>query len=82
MRINLMQLRAFHAVDCAGLARVDFFVSPPNDIQIIDVNTLPGFTPISMYPRLWQHAGVSYPELISKLVDLALERFEEAHTRG
>jgi D-alanine-D-alanine ligase len=60
------------------MARVDFFVTPDDDIRIIEVNTLPGFTPISMYPRLWQHAGMTYPELISRLVDLALERFEEA----
>ncbi len=81
-QVQQYALRAFRAVDCAGLARVDFFVSPPNDIQIIEVNTLPGFTPISMYPRLWQHAGVTYPELISQLVDLALERFEEVHARA
>jgi D-alanine-D-alanine ligase len=71
-------VRAFRAVDCAGMARVDFFVTPDNSIRVIELNTLPGFTPISMYPRLWQHAGMSYPELISRLVDLALERFEEA----
>jgi D-alanine-D-alanine ligase len=71
-------VRAYRAVDCAGLARVDFFVDPPSDVRIIEVNTLPGFTPISMYPRLWQHAGMSYPALISRLVDLAFERFEEA----
>ena len=73
-------LRAYRAVDCAGLARVDFFVQPPDAIQIIEVNTLPGFTPISMYPRLWQHAGVSYPALITRLVELARERFEEARS--
>ena len=71
-------LRAYRAVDCAGLARVDFFVEPPDAIQIIEVNTLPGFTPISMYPRLWQHAGISYPALITRLVELAQQRFQEA----
>jgi D-alanine-D-alanine ligase len=71
-------VRAYQAVDCAGLARVDFFVDPPTDIRIIEVNTLPGFTPISMYPRLWQHAGMTYPALITRLVELAFERFEEA----
>ena len=77
-RVQEYAVRAFRAVDCAGMARVDFFVAPPDGIQIIEVNTLPGFTPISMYPRLWQHAGVTYPALISRLVDLALERYEEA----
>jgi D-alanine-D-alanine ligase len=77
-RVQEYAMRAFRAVDCAGMARVDFFVDPPDSIQIIEVNTLPGFTPISMYPRLWQHAGVSYPALITRLVDLALERYEEA----
>jgi D-alanine-D-alanine ligase len=77
-KVQEYALRAFRAVDCSGMARVDFFVTPPDDIQIIEVNTLPGFTPISMYPRLWQHAGVSYPALISRLVDLALARFKEA----
>jgi D-alanine-D-alanine ligase len=71
-------VRAFRAVDCAGMARVDFFVTPDNSLRVIELNTLPGFTPISMYPRLWQHAGMSYPELISRLVDFAIERFEEA----
>lgn len=77
-RVQEYALRAFRAVDCAGMARVDFFVDPPDSIHLIEVNTLPGFTPISMYPRLWQHAGVSYPALISRLVDLAIERHEEA----
>lgn len=71
-------VHAFRAVDCAGMARVDFFVTPDNSVQIIELNTLPGFTPISMYPRLWQHAGMSYSGLISRLVDLAIERHEEA----
>ena len=79
-RVQEYALRAYRAVDCAGMARVDFFVTPPDDIQIIEVNTLPGFTPISMYPRLWQHAGLSYGDLITRLVDLAFERYEEART--
>ena len=73
-------LRAYQAVDCAGLARVDVFVQPPDSIRIIEVNTLPGFTPISMYPRLWQHAGLSYAGLITRLVELAQERHREART--
>ena len=77
-RVQDAAVRAFRAVDCAGMARVDFFVTPDDSIRVIELNTLPGFTPISMYPRLWQHAGMSYPELISRLVDLAIERYEEA----
>ncbi|MDA1010807.1 MAG: D-alanine--D-alanine ligase [Chloroflexi bacterium] len=70
-------VRAFHALGCSGLSRVDFFVEPSGTVKCIEVNTLPGFTPISMYPRLWQEAGVSYRELISRLVDFALERHAE-----
>lgn len=70
-------VRAFRALDCSGLSRVDFFVEPDGGVKCIELNTLPGFTPISMYPRLWQEAGVSYSELISRLVDFALERHAE-----
>ncbi|MGE0228613.1 MAG: D-alanine--D-alanine ligase family protein [Dehalococcoidia bacterium] len=77
-RVQKAAIAAYVAIDCAGMARVDFFVTPEGDFRIIEVNTLPGFTPISMYPRLWQFAGMSYAELISKLVDLALERRAEA----
>jgi D-alanine-D-alanine ligase len=80
-RVQEYAVRAFRALDCAGLARVDFFVTPTDDIRVIEVNTLPGFTPISMYPRLWQEAGLSYGGLISKLVDLALERHARAASR-
>ncbi len=79
-RIQDLAVQAFRALDCAGMSRVDFFVEPSGDLKCIEVNTLPGFTPISMYPRLWQEAGVSYRELISRLVDLALERHEEVRS--
>ncbi len=81
-RIQDCAVRAFRAVDCAGLARIDFFVTPDDDVRVIEVNTLPGFTPISMYPRLWQEAGLSYPDLIGRLVDLALERHERTAARA
>ena len=67
--------RAFMAVRCSGMARVDFFL--PDDGRgplVNEVNTIPGFTPISMYPRLWQQAGLTYPALIDRLVDLAVGR--------
>jgi D-alanine-D-alanine ligase len=76
-RIQEMALEAFRAIDCAGLARVDFFLTADGQILADEINTLPGFTPISMYPRLWQLAGLSYSALISRLVDLALERYRE-----
>jgi D-alanine-D-alanine ligase len=64
------------------MSRVDFFVEPSGDIKCIEVNTLPGFTPISMYPRLWQEAGVSYRDLITQLVELAFERHEEVRSHA
>jgi D-alanine-D-alanine ligase len=70
-------VRAFRALGCSGLSRVDFFVEPAGTVKCIEVNTLPGFTPISMYPRLWQEAGVTYRALISRLADFALERHAE-----
>ena len=69
--------RAFLALRCAGMARVDFFLTDDGRILLNEVNTIPGFTPISMYPRLWQAAGLSYAGLIDRLIDLAVER----HTR-
>jgi D-alanine-D-alanine ligase len=76
-RIRAMAVDAYRAIDCCGMSRVDFFLTPKGDVFVEELNTIPGFTPGSMYPRLWQVAGVSYPDLISRLVDLGLERFEE-----
>ncbi|MFD3450438.1 D-alanine--D-alanine ligase [Microbacteriaceae bacterium 4G12] len=70
-------IRAFKSLDGAGLTRADFFLTKDGQVYINEVNTMPGFTPFSMFPLLWQHAGVSYPELIQKLVSLAIERHEE-----
>ena len=81
-RVRALAVRAYRALDCAGLARVDFFLEPDGGVKCIEVNTLPGFTPISMYPRLWQEAGLSYRDLISRLVDLAYERFEEVRSHA
>lgn len=66
--------RAFEAVGCEGLARVDFFVLPDGQIVINELNTMPGFTPTSMYPQLWQASGVEYPTLVDRLLQLALQR--------
>lgn len=66
---------AFRAVDCAGCARVDFFVERASGrVLVNEINTMPGFTSISMYPKLWAASGVPYPDLLARLVDLALER--------
>jgi D-alanine-D-alanine ligase len=66
--------RAFVALDCAGLARVDFFVTPDDQVVVNEVNTMPGFTPISMFPRMWAATGVEYPELVDRLIAAALRR--------
>ena len=79
-------IEAFRALGCAGLARVDFFVDEESEaepqIHVLELNTLPGFTPISMFPRLWQEAGLSYAELITRLVELALERHGRSRGEG
>jgi D-alanine-D-alanine ligase len=73
-RVQDLSRRAFTALDAQGLARVDFFVRPNGDVVINEVNTLPGFTPISMYPAMWAKGGVSYPQLITVLIRTALAR--------
>src|SRR5579864_2062549 len=77
-QVQQMAVSAFRAVDCAGLARVDFLMDPQTKkIYVNEINTMPGFTAISMYPKLWAASGVSYPELIHRLIQLALERHED-----
>jgi D-alanine-D-alanine ligase len=66
--------QAFSALDCAGLARVDFFVTPEDRVVVNEVNTMPGFTPISMFPRMWAETGVPYPALVDRLIAAALRR--------
>ncbi len=72
-RVRELALEAFQAIDCAGLARVDFFIEGEAGVLVNEINTLPGFTATSAYPRLWEASGISYTELISRLIDLALE---------
>ena len=78
-QIRAMAVEAFRACDLAGLARVDFLMEPDGKrrIYLNEVNTLPGFTSISMYPKLWQATGLSYADLITRLIELALERRRE-----
>lgn len=76
-QIREMALRAYQAIDCSGLARVDFFMRKEDGrIFINELNTMPGFTPYSMYPLLWKESGLSYRELLDKLIALAFERHE------
>jgi len=75
--IKDMAIRAFKALDCSGLIRADFFLTKDGKVLINEVNTMPGFTPFSMFPLLWKHTGVEYPQLIERLVDLAMERHAE-----
>lgn len=69
--------KAFKILDCSGLVRADFFVTAENEILINEVNTLPGFTPYSMFPLLWENTGLAYPDLIERLIDLAIERYDD-----
>jgi D-alanine-D-alanine ligase len=77
-KVQQLAIGAFKAVDCSGLARVDFLMEPKSGkIYLNEINTMPGFTAISMYPKLWAASGLSYPDLIERLIHLGLERHEE-----
>jgi D-alanine-D-alanine ligase len=74
-QVRELAIRAFKAIDCAGMARVDFLLAGETDeLYLSEINTIPGFTSVSMYPRMWEASGISYAELIDRLIDLALER--------
>lgn len=73
-RVRELAARTFEVLGCEGLARVDFFVTDDGSVIVNEINTMPGFTPVSMYPRMWQQTGLSYPELVDRLVRLALSR--------
>ncbi|WP_405099154.1 D-alanine--D-alanine ligase [Oceanobacillus sp. FSL H7-0719] len=74
--IQKVAIRAFEALNCEGLARVDVFLTEENEIIVNEINTIPGFTKISMYPKLWELSGISYSQLIDELIQLAIERHE------
>lgn len=76
-RVQELSLRVYRVLECDGLARVDFFLAADGRLVVNEINTLPGFTPISMYPKLWEASGLSYTDLVSRLVDLALERHRQ-----
>lgn len=73
-QVRQYAMKAFQAIDGSGLARADFFITKDNHIYINEINTFPGFTPISMYPKLWEETGLSYRELIEELIQLAIHR--------
>ncbi|MDO8690827.1 MAG: ATP-grasp domain-containing protein, partial [Dehalococcoidia bacterium] len=74
-RIQELAIAAFRAIDCSGMARVDFFLRRDDGAVFVnEINTIPGFTPMSMYPRLWEASGVSFGDLIDRLIQLGLER--------
>ena len=70
-------VRAFKALGCTGLARVDFFVEESGRVVLNEINPMPGFTSISMYSKLWEASGIPYSELITKLIDLAFENYRD-----
>jgi D-alanine-D-alanine ligase len=80
--VRRLAVAAFRAAECAGMARVDFFVRPTGEVLLNEINTIPGFTQISMYPKLWEASGLPYSELIDRLVELAIERHAREHKKG
>ena len=77
-RVRRLSIDAFKALDLSGMARVDFFLDGRDGaLYLNEVNTIPGFTAISMYPKMWEATGVSYSELLSRLITLAIERHEQ-----
>lgn len=75
-KIQELAIKTFQALNCEGLARVDFFLTKTDKIYVNEINTLPGFTNISMYPKLWEASGLPQAKLLDRLIELAIERFE------
>jgi D-alanine-D-alanine ligase len=75
--IKKLAIKTFQTLSCEGLGRIDFFLKKNNEIIVNEINTMPGFTKISMYPKLWEASGISYTKLIDKLIQLANERFNQ-----
>lgn len=76
-QVQTLAIKTFQVLECAGLARVDFFLTSENTLYINEINTIPGFTKISMYPALWEKSGVGYSDLLDRLIQLALEKHRE-----
>ncbi|MDQ6651055.1 MAG: D-alanine--D-alanine ligase [Actinomycetota bacterium] len=77
--VQELAVRAFLALECAGLARVDFFLQPDGELVVNEINTMPGFTPASMFPRMWAVSGLDYPALVDRLLSAAIERGTGLH---
>ena len=76
--IQHLSIEAFKAVSCSGMARVDFFLQQKTEkIFVSEINTIPGFTEISMYPKLWEVSGLPFPQLLEQLIELGLERHKK-----
>lgn len=73
-QVQDIAVRTFDGIACEGLARVDVFITPQETVVVNEINTMPGFTPISMYPRMWENSGLAYGDLITELIELALSR--------
>jgi D-alanine-D-alanine ligase len=80
--VQRLAIVAFRAIDCSGMARVDLFLTAEGRLLLNEINTIPGFTSISMYPRLWEASGVSYPDLVDRLIELAVERHQAERKKG
>lgn len=76
-KIQKLAVKTFKVLECEGMSRVDFFLLKNGEILVNEINTIPGFTNISMYPRLWEKSGISYTELINKLIELAITRYNK-----
>jgi D-alanine-D-alanine ligase len=78
-RVRALAVRAFTVLCCAGMARVDMFLRDNDEVLVNEINTIPGFTRISMYPKLWEASGIPYRELVDRLIVLAIERHSVEH---
>jgi D-alanine-D-alanine ligase len=74
--IKAVAVKTFQTLECEGVSRVDVFVTPDDQVVVNEINTMPGFTSISMYPKLWEASGMSYTDLITRLIELGIERYE------
>ncbi len=73
--IQNLAIKTFQILECSGMARVDFFLLEDGRLYVNEINTIPGFTNISMYPKLWEASGIPYPELIDRLIQFAIMRY-------
>src|SRR3989344_2639669 len=76
-RVQKLAVKVFQVLECSGMGRVDFFLTPAGEFLVNEINTLPGFTKISMYPKLWEATGIPYSELLDRLIQFAMEKKQE-----